>query len=61
MAEELRATFKKMALTQFGDVVRIELHCAGPYFAAVLFEDLEQRFRSGQSVIITIPSKVSVV
>lgn len=55
MGEPLHARTKGMSLTLAGDVVKIELECGDDLLAIVLFEDLEQRFRAGGSITLTVP------
>ena len=57
MAEQLRAQVKATRLTLAFGTVTIELECENPYFAAVLYEDLEARLKAGESIVIRVPLK----
>jgi hypothetical protein len=43
---------KKIMVTKKFDIVSIEIHCGDEYEAAVLFDDVLNRIRSGEGVFI---------
>lgn len=54
MNRETIATPKKVAVSVFADVVKVEMICGDLYAAQVLYEDLIDRLRSGEGLTIAL-------
>ena len=50
--EENLARFKKAHLHKFANTVTITLYCNSEYAAQVLMEDLSERLKDGEEIII---------
>lgn len=52
MAEKI-ATPQKIAISVIFDVVRVEFICGDNYAAQVLYDDMKDRLRSGEGLMIS--------